>query len=127
MIRTCFLPIIHVCRWYLLGQFLLLQPDREHVRQRFTALLVEDVIHERRALRQHFEAERDALHVVVCDWLLGQRGLAQVQHRDHDEHGFSNEGLQIDNTNSVESKPTRTQQRGQNVVYVTFLVLNVCV
>lgn len=57
------------------------------------ALLVENVVHKWRALWQDLEAQRDAVHVIVCNRLLGQRGLAQVQHSDHDQHGLRHKGL----------------------------------
>ena len=78
---------------YLLRQLLLLKSDSQHVWQGFTALLIENVIHEWWALWQDLQAQRDAVHVIVCNWLLGQRGLAQMQHSNHDEHGLRDKGL----------------------------------
>lgn len=62
--------------------------------QGFAALLVENVIHKWWALWQDLEAQRDAVHIIVCNWLLGQRGLAQVQHSHHDQHGLCNKRLE---------------------------------
>lgn len=78
---------------YLLWQLLLLQSDSQHVWQGFAALLIENVIHKWWALWQNLEAKWDAVHIIICNWLLGQRGLAQVQHSDHDQHGLCNKGL----------------------------------
>lgn len=80
-------------RHYLLWQLLFLQSDSQHMWQGFATLLVENVIHKWWALWQDLEAQRDAVHIIVCNWLLGQRGLAQVQHGDHDQHGLCNKGL----------------------------------
>lgn len=78
---------------YLLWQFFLFQSDSQHMWQGFAALLVENVIHKWRALWQDLQAQRDAVYIIVCNWLLGQRRLAQVQNSDHYQHGLCNKRL----------------------------------
>lgn len=78
---------------YLLWQLLLFQSDSQHVGQGSATLLVENVIHKWWALWQDLQAQRDAVHIIICNWLLRQRGLAQVQYSDHDQHGLCNKWL----------------------------------
>lgn len=98
---------------YLLGELLFLQTHGQHVGEGLAALLVEDVVHERRQLGQHLEAQRDAVHIVVRDWFLGQSGLAQVQDGGHDEHRFGHKGLK---------KETQCSSLRETIQYFGFIL-----
>lgn len=81
MVKACHnltILLSHYLQWkkiakrvvHLLRKFLFLQPDSKHVGKGSPALLVKDIIHERRALGQDLEAQRDAVHIIIGDGFL---------------------------------------------------------